>query len=134
MTTYMQTVEIKMPGHTLTFHGIEMRPILPDNWSHLLSPSGWQYVVGHGYIHGFAADGTEKRWWNKPTLKDLVKQGGQGAFINFRPDGSVEANYDNCPFYWGPPIAGVVETHDPLLKAFEGLTMADPCICCYRHD
>jgi len=133
MTTYMQTVEIKMPGHTLIFHSLEPRPLLPEGARQLYTSNGWQYVVRPEYIEGFAADGTRKCWWNKPTMNDLIKQQGQGTFVNFRSDGSVEAKYNNCPYYWGPPIAGVVETHDPLIKAFAALSTADSCVS-YHMD
>ena len=96
----MQTVIIRYPNTHLDIHGIEYRPRLPD---YLLKVLALQRIVMNknseitewrpdGVVIKTRADGTEKIWWPKPTLSEIMQlcKTSKGGYFRFFGNGRVE--------------------------------------------
>jgi hypothetical protein len=124
--TCVQTVEVFAPGwkdrtegedHTFKkVRGIwlprpdsvlEQCPVRPANTKKTVAVQTKDSLIiwfptGKCEVH--MADGTEKVFWPKPTLAEVVKAPGYGQFLRFYADGAVEEKYDGVTYHWSADV------------------------------
>jgi hypothetical protein len=134
----MQTVEIKYPFSDQIFKSMEYCPRAPadirkrlDNERNIIAS-----LKGPGYktawysnwcVTRVYSNGTEKHWYTKPTLSDIVVGSSiwKGSYFRFHNDGTVECRIDNGTSIWHP---GTTPTIDD--GAFRIATVdKQPCYC-----
>ena len=113
--TYLQTVEIEMPGAPFVVHGLEFCPINPAGVKGLKTNDGSTILWLEGKTVKWAADGTVLTWWEKPTMEEAVNYSNdQGGSYQFKSDGSIFQKYLDKNYFWSKPMDGCVESGTPI--------------------
>jgi len=69
-------------------------------------------------------DGTEKCWYNKPTLNFVLTVPANGTYTQFYNDGSVIQKFGDQTYHWSTESVDLPEPVGQWSK----------CFCCYQHD
>ena len=118
MSSSFQTVEVHLPFSPLTFHSMDVRPILPDsmlkvaaNYAVRNEKEGITTIwYPNTQVIQHYPDNTVKVWYGKPTIGNALNMPGHSShFIQFHKDGAVTTvlTEGGSPFYWSAPVAAV---------------------------
>jgi hypothetical protein len=109
--TSVETMELRMPGFAGPFYTMEPRPVCRNaHISDYLEVFSENFETGeriiwynNGNILMTKADGTTKKWYARPTLKDAVQMvANSRSYTQFKSTGEViQVLNDNIPWYWG---------------------------------
>lgn len=124
-TTYLQTVEVNFPNTTVVHYTMEPAPVAPD-WvlysnTHeaVYSPNQTTIWWKGGPCDVYEPDGTVRRFWPKPTLKDAVAaskdMSNHRSYYRFHSDGTVEQVFRGVPYFWGLPTLEATPTEGERL-------------------
>jgi hypothetical protein len=112
MKTSLQTVEIEIPNTTLEHSGLELLPILPEEYSleyevsiHIKSSDGshtsW---FNDGTVTRESQEGVCRIWQPRPTIKDAISYSQtDGSVFIFKND-DIECRWGGMNYYWSAPI------------------------------
>ncbi len=126
MKSYIQTVEIYYPKSEFTFHSFEPIPVNNRLYAKafLDSEDGSQTEWLDKFVKKVYLDGTQKCWYYKPTLKDVLTVPGNGTYTQFYKDGSVIQKLRESTYHWSSESVDIPESDGKWMK----------CFCCYHHD
>jgi hypothetical protein len=136
MTSYMQTVDIMLPGSTTMLQTIEMRPLTPsDLWRDVLNTLTPIGIEDHGTLYTWLPNGNItvkysdemlKVFYPRPTLNDAVQTNSRifgPTHFRFSKSGSVVARYGERSYYWSEDMP--IYSQSPI-QALNPVTMLRP--------
>jgi len=134
----MQTVEIKYPFSHQVFKSMEFCPRAPSDIRKRLEtePNIIASLRGPGYktvwysvwcVIRLYSDGTQKHWFTKPKLSDIVVGTSiwKGSYFQFHKNGTVECRIDDGAWIWH---SGTTPTVDDGHFRIESIHK-QPCYC-----
>ncbi len=115
-TTWLQTVNVKVPITQQTFQSLELRPCPPEGYEHSKYPLRLKTALGvftfypDGCVHCKDCFGWDKFWLAKPRRYEPTDLALEMQELEFHKDDSVSANYYGVNYYWGDDLPGSAMT------------------------
>ena len=119
----MQTTSVKYQFSDINYSSIDWAPRLPDviKASHYLEKKRFvsltkddgSHIVWYddGIIIKTFPNGTEKVWYPKPTMQEILDgyKRWKGGYFRFHPDGTLEYRLDGEKYIWHSGVNPTVE-------------------------